>query len=127
MEPSNQRRRFSWTKFRSQSFPATNSELNSPLLEYTSLKDLMPSSTSPKTCSSPKALAMQSGCQIPISNLLVQKAAWAYLQPMPEPSEAVPRSSTMQLFGNLKIFSRSVVTAIRRVFGRLLGAIHIRC
>ncbi|ONI01439.1 hypothetical protein PRUPE_6G139500 [Prunus persica] len=126
MESSNERRRFSWTKFRSQSFPTTNSEVNCPLLEYTSLKDLMPSSTRPQTRSSPKALAMQSAYQIPISNLLVQKAAWAYLQPMPEPKEAVPRFSTMQLFGNLKIFSRSVVTAIRRVFGRLLGAIHIR-
>ncbi|KAM0996940.1 hypothetical protein ACFX13_006949 [Malus domestica] len=139
MEPSNKPRRIAFVaKSQSRSFARTsheddtafeaaNSELSSPLLSYTSLKDLMPSSPSLKCCSSSKALAhMRSAYEIPISNLLVQKAALAYLRPMPDQSNttAVQCFSTKLLFSHLKILSSRFATAIRRVFSRISGAFH---
>lgn len=52
-------------------------------LSYTSLKDLMPSS-SPPASASPTGGSWR---EIPIKDPLVQHAAWAYLQPMAEPRD----------------------------------------
>lgn len=52
-------------------------------LGYTSLKDLIPSS-SPPAAASPTGGSWR---EIPIKDPLVQHAAWAYLQPMAEPRD----------------------------------------
>ncbi|KAJ9688641.1 hypothetical protein PVL29_014345 [Vitis rotundifolia] len=84
----------------------------------TSLKDLTPSS--PTISLAP--CTIQSAYQIPISNLLVKQAAWAYLQPMP-----VLASSNKHFFPSLPPPTRACVvffTTITRALNRVLGAIR---
>ena len=69
------------------------SELDSgSLISYTSLKDLIPSSKRSKNNPYSKELTIQSAYEIPITNLLVKKAARIYLQSMP--ALLSPESST---------------------------------
>ncbi|XP_023539526.1 uncharacterized protein LOC111800166 [Cucurbita pepo subsp. pepo] len=95
-------------------------------LTYTSLRDILPSSTS---MSSPTAAsAANSGFEISIRNRLVKQAAWAYLQPMSSsPGSSGPhllrriwlRFSACLGFLNLHIIS-SVTKALDRIF-RVVG------
>jgi hypothetical protein len=91
------RKRWFFSKsLQSRSFPRTVREdaafataeseaIDSPLLAYTSLRDLMSKSSLIRRRRNflSRSLVMQSAREIPISNFLVQKAAWAYLQPIP--------------------------------------------
>nr|XP_043632679.1 cell wall integrity and stress response component 4-like [Erigeron canadensis] len=49
---------------------------------YTSLRDILPSTTSAIMSPTPPSFAVHSGYEISIRNRLVKQAAWAYLQPM---------------------------------------------
>ena len=136
-------------RFQSKSFPRTvreetafaaanNSELanssNSP--SYTSLKELLPPSSEIRRRKSmlSKRFGMQSSQEIPISNFIVQKAAWAYLQPSPPVSSFVAGSKCilylvwdefkLPLHTCLNFINRHVIRAITSAFDRLLGAIH---
>ncbi|KAK7825387.1 hypothetical protein CFP56_033145 [Quercus suber] len=136
-------------RFQSKSFPRTvreetafaaanNSELanssNSP--SYTSLKELLPPSSEIRRRKSmlSRRFGMQSAHEIPISNFIVQKAAWAYLQPSPPVSSFVAGSKCilylvwdefkLPVHTCLNFINRHVIRAITSAFDRLLGAIH---
>jgi hypothetical protein len=90
------RRLFFIKSLQSQSFPRTaredtafaaaESSEDSPLLAYTSLRDLMPPSRGRNFRS--KSFEAQSAQEIHITNFLVKKAALAYLQPIPMPGRS---------------------------------------
>ncbi|KAJ0083379.1 hypothetical protein Patl1_30335 [Pistacia atlantica] len=128
------------TKCRSKSFPTTSREdacyepINSEAAAYTSLKDLIPSTTrsgSPKSCYSEGSFGVQCVDDISVSNLLVKKAAWAYLQPMPKLLTATS-SSWRRVWDELNapmkacinFFNRRFVLKIARAFDRAMGAIN---
>ncbi|XP_057972909.1 uncharacterized protein LOC131161276 [Malania oleifera] len=111
----------------SASFPTVDFELVSlKSLGYTSLKDLIPSSS----VQSPTA-ASASAFQISIRNRLVKQAAWAYLQPM----SSSPAASAFRfpadyfrnpLSGCLDFLKHHIFPTIARVFDRLFRAIRFR-
>ncbi|XVF45582.1 hypothetical protein PTKIN_Ptkin02bG0217600 [Pterospermum kingtungense] len=67
-------------------------------VSYTSLKDLLPSSTPAAAITSPTHNSSWYEIEIPIKNPLVKHAALAYLQPMSTPPEVGEKG----LFGRLK-------------------------
>lgn len=115
--------------------PSLDMELISSLkssLAYTSLKDLLPSSSSDAAVASPTAA--NSGYQISIRNRLVKQAAWAYLQPMSSsPSSSGPhflrrlclRLST-SLTACLAFIQSHLVPALAELLDRILHAFRIR-
>ena len=72
-------------------FAAVESSEDSPLIAYTSLRDLMPPSSREWNFRS-KSFGAQSAQEIHISNFLVKKAALAYLQPIPLPARSASSS-----------------------------------
>ncbi|XP_042519604.1 uncharacterized protein LOC122093350 [Macadamia integrifolia] len=107
---------------------------------YTSLKDLLPSSPA-AGIQSPRAVpGVESGYEICIRNRLVKQAAWAYLQP----KSVTPGSSGRHFFQRIwdrfqflreylrnsvnacfEFLNQYVVSKIARVFDRLLGLIWV--
>ncbi|KAF5751702.1 hypothetical protein HS088_TW02G00719 [Tripterygium wilfordii] len=100
---------------------------------YTSLKDLIPSNRRRLTRS---PLQVQSAHEIPITNFLVKKAAWAYLQPMLEPSSSSRRSNNNEskhIFGRiwddlklpanacLRFINEHIIVKISRAFDLVFG------
>ncbi|KAJ4971209.1 hypothetical protein NE237_004308 [Protea cynaroides] len=103
---------------------------------YTSLKDLMPSSLG---IQSPRAVpGAETGYEICIKNRLVKQAAWAYLQP----NTLVPGSSGRHFFERiwsrfsseylknsfnacLEFLDGHVIQMIKRAFDRLFGLIWL--
>ncbi|KAB1203849.1 hypothetical protein CJ030_MR8G027686 [Morella rubra] len=78
-------------------------------LDYTSLKDLLPSSSG-AAMGSPTAT--NSGYEISIRNRLVKQAAWAYLQPM----SSSPSSSCQNFLPRLRLRFFSSLTACLAFF-----------
>ncbi|XP_040993308.1 uncharacterized protein LOC121239960 [Juglans microcarpa x Juglans regia] len=123
-------RSFPRTVLEDTAFVAANSErIESPPLAYTSLKDLLPRQPPPR------GLSMQSVHEIPISNFLVQRAAWAYLQPTPvsgTSSSCGYRCIFSRVWEELRppvnacirFFNRNVMTAITQALDRVVGVIH---
>ncbi|XP_043709101.1 uncharacterized protein LOC122658246 [Telopea speciosissima] len=105
---------------------------------YTSLKDLLPSSPAAGV-QSPRAVpGAESGYEICIRNRLVKQAAWAYLQP----KSVTPGSSGRHFFQRiwdgfssdylrnsvndcLGFLNRQVFSKIACMFGQLLGLICV--
>ena len=93
------------------------------LISYTSLKDLIPSN---------KGLTIQSVYEIPITNLLVKKAAWVYLQPMPA---VLPSNEQILCFAwddvqnpvkdCFRFIQRNIINKIASALEKLLGEIHV--
>ncbi|KAL9391020.1 hypothetical protein Peur_014940 [Populus x canadensis] len=104
------------TKTKSNSFPTALCEetsnpnaslkhtLSSPSLSYTytSVKDLIPCVESNSPLSQGGFCTIRSAEDIAISNVLVQKAAWLYLQPLPKTRTS---SSSSSSFKNLLLGS----------------------
>ncbi|KAM4089463.1 hypothetical protein ACB094_07G153700 [Castanea mollissima] len=90
--------------FNSEDLPDSDIEMITiPSVTYTSLKDLLPSSstTSPPSAITPAMMMMINSSwydEIPIKNPLVKHAALAYLQPMSTPREVRRKG----IFGRLK-------------------------
>ncbi|OVA07113.1 hypothetical protein BVC80_1289g28 [Macleaya cordata] len=137
-------------KLQSSSFPITNGDRVSSLSavdfelislkssqEYTSLKDLIPSSSPTTAVQSPTASGIQSCYEISIRNRLVKQAAWAYLQPM----SSSPNSSgnsfrrmwvrfSSECIRNpvnacLRFINRRIIPTISQALNRILGAIWV--
>ncbi|KAB1222634.1 hypothetical protein CJ030_MR2G010231 [Morella rubra] len=128
-------------KHQSRSFPRTVREdaafASTANSNYTSLKDLVPPQSSihwaPNTFSSSGGIRKQSADEIPISNILVQKAAWAYLQPTPAAFGTTLGSSNKCLLYRVwdrfvrpwvKSMSGHVFMTITRTLERLRESIH---
>ena len=112
------------------SFPAVDFELISlKSLSYTSLKDLLPSTS---VVQSPTAAGAAAGSchEISIRNHLVKQAAWAYLQPMSASPGSLPGFSTECLRNRvctcLGFINSRIISAIIRAFDRILRMIGIR-
>ncbi|KAF5744904.1 hypothetical protein HS088_TW07G00485 [Tripterygium wilfordii] len=100
---------------------------------YTSLKDLMPSNRV-------RMRSVKSAHEIPISNFLVKKAAWAYLQPMLEPCSMRTCNDweSKHILGRilddlkspanacLQFINKYIIVKITRAFDLVLGALLIR-
>ncbi|KAE9590800.1 hypothetical protein Lal_00022933 [Lupinus albus] len=102
---------------------------NSPLSSYTSLRDMLPSTTTAAAAiNSPTASS--SGYEISIRNHLVKQAAWAYLQPMsasPISSAAAPhflRRLCHRFSAFLTFVNHHLSPALSQVFHRIL---HVLC
>ncbi|XP_018813100.1 uncharacterized protein LOC108985302 [Juglans regia] len=120
--------------FQNGTAPSLDFELVSSLKSsqaYTSLKDLLPSSSDAAVAS---PTAANSGYQISIRNRLVKQAAWAYLQPMSSsPSSSGPhflRGLCLRLSTSLtacRAFIQShLVPAMTELLDRILHAFRIR-
>lgn len=122
------------TNCRSKSFPISSCQkayyesINPEVATYTSFKDLIPLTTqggSPKSCSSAD--------DIPVTNLLVKKAAWAYLQPIPKilPANSLSwcRIWDILLKAPMKacvnFFRNRIVLKVTRAFDKVRRAINI--
>ncbi|KAE8704628.1 hypothetical protein F3Y22_tig00110450pilonHSYRG01066 [Hibiscus syriacus] len=109
--------------------------LKASFASYTSLKDILPSST--VTINSPTAAgsATNSGYEISIRNRLVKQAAWAYLQPMSaSPDASGPHflrrlwpqfSSHNPISSCLGFFNLDLLPVLIRLMNRIFGSIGI--
>jgi hypothetical protein len=96
---------------------------SSSSLNYTSLKDLLPSSSASASATNAMAsptATVASGYEISIRNRLVKQAAWAYLQPM----SSSPGSSGTHFLHRLwlsliSFFKRRVVPALTQLLQRV--------
>lgn len=143
-------------KIKSNSFPrhsncnntyflASGSEINfcsatAIAVEYTSLKDVMPSMKHCRSAYSKANFQFHSSRDyIPMSNFLVNRAALAYLSPMPATSTSTSsRTSHRKQFfirtwdevnlpvrGCVNFINRHVVSKITGVFDKVMAAIHV--
>ncbi|MED6210045.1 hypothetical protein PIB30_060343 [Stylosanthes scabra] len=87
---------------------------------YTSLKDLLPSSSSSAAVNSPTA----SSSAISIRNRLVKHAAWAYLQPMSSSPSSSSSASSTHFLRRLSACLGSLFRRIAKIFDRILLAVR---
>ncbi|EOY33338.1 hypothetical protein QUC31_018997 [Theobroma cacao] len=131
---------FPKTDRQSSYYAALDSELDSssPLIStYTSLKDLMPSSKGSQSQNNPYSAGstIASAYEIPITNLLVKKAAWVYLQPMalpPNSSSTTPKEHILcrawvevksPVKACFRFIRRTIIHKIACAFEKFSGAI----
>ncbi|KAF8406661.1 hypothetical protein HHK36_008751 [Tetracentron sinense] len=103
--------------------PTSNLEMVSVRsLSYTSLRDLLPSSSA--GISSPTFPRNQSWEEIPIKNPLVKHAAWAYLQPMLTSPETDDRGCFPWL--NVKCSGECVTNTVNGCFEFITSMLYRR-
>ncbi|KAD5508521.1 hypothetical protein E3N88_16224 [Mikania micrantha] len=92
-------------------------------VSYTSLRDILPSSTPIIRSLKAPYPAANMGYEILIRNRLVKQAAWAYLQPMPTSSE----SGGSTVLDSLWIhFSGALFCLVATAFDCVLQLIHVK-
>ncbi|KAK4801189.1 hypothetical protein SAY86_021676 [Trapa natans] len=106
-------------------------------LAYTSLRDILPTLSSP-TIKSPTAAASASGrssYEIPIRNRLVKQAAWAYLRPVSASADSSGSSLVQRLWlrlyssvnACLNVIGQHVIPSVARAIHQMLGTLVCCC
>ncbi|XWS59410.1 hypothetical protein CRYUN_Cryun08bG0119500 [Craigia yunnanensis] len=109
--------------------------LKTSFASYTSLKDILPSSTVAINSPTAAGSATNSAYEISIRNRLVKQAAWAYLQPMfASPDSSGPHffrrlwlrfSSQNPVSSCLRFFQLKLLPGLTQVLDRILRSIGI--
>lgn len=128
------------TNYNNTYFSPSGSEINfrsapTEAVEYTSLKDVMPSMKHCRRAYSKAHFQFHSSLDnIPVSNFLVNTAALAYLSPMPTTSSTSHRKQffirawdevNLPVRACVNFINRHVISKITHVFDKVMAAIHV--